>query len=99
MTLLSARAALLLFTLLALAATPTPAVGLFSLAASGTIDFNTSGDATIPNGTPWTFQLIYDTAAPDLAPADPTFGNFSNTAAPPALTFFHYQAGLRGHAR
>lgn len=93
MTTRSANAALLLFTLLALAATPARAAGLFSLAASGTITFNTSGDSTIPIGTPWTFELIYDTAAPDLSPADPTFGEFTNTAAPPALTFFHYQAG------
>src|SRR5262245_58880193 len=93
MTTLSAKAALLLFTLLVLAATPARTAGLFSLAASGTITFNTSGDSTIPIGTPWTFELIYDTAAPDLSPADPTFGDFTNTAAPPALTFFHYQAG------
>src|SRR5262245_17599379 len=93
MTTLSAKAALLLFTLLVLAATPARTAGLFSLAASGTITFNTSGDSTIPIGTPWTFELIYDTAAPDLSPADPTFGEFTNTAAPPALTFFHYQAG------
>src|SRR5262245_3170166 len=91
-TTLSARAALLLFAL-PLAATPARAAGLFSLAASGTISFNTSGDSTIPVGTPWTFELVYDTAAPDLSPADPTFGEFTNTAAPPALTFFHYQAG------
>jgi len=93
MTTLSTKGALLLFTLLALAATPARAAGLFSLAASGTITFNTSGDSTIPIGTPWTFELIYDTAAPDLSPADPTFGDFTNTAVPPALTFFHYQAG------
>ena len=93
MTTLPAKAALLLLTLLALAATPARAAGLFSLAASGTISVNTSGDSTIPIGTPFTFELIYDTAAPDLAPADPTFGNFTNTTVPPALTFFHYQAG------
>ena len=84
---------LLFFTLLALVATPARAAGLFSLAASGTISANTSGDSTIPVGTPWTFEIIYDTAAPDLSPGDPTFGNFGNTGTPPALTFFHYQAG------
>ena len=97
MTTRSANAALLSFTLLALAATPARA-SLFSLAASGTISFNSSGDSTIPIGTPWTFELTYDTAAPDLdfeltGSPDPTFGRFTNTAAPPALTFFHYQAG------
>src|SRR4029453_4700941 len=85
---------LVFFALLAtLAATPAWAASLFSLAAFGTISVKTSGDSTIPIGAPWTFELIYDTAAPDLSPADPTFGNFTNTAAPPALTFFHYQAG------
>jgi hypothetical protein len=65
-------AALLLFTLLTLAAMPARG-SLFTLAASGTISFNTSGDPTIPVGTPWTFELTYDTAAPDLDP-DPTSG-------------------------
>ncbi len=93
----SANAALLVLSLLVLAATPARA-DLFSLAASGTISENSSGDATIPIGTPWTFQLTYDTAAPDLdfqltSSPDPTFGRFTNTAAPPALTFFHYKAG------
>jgi hypothetical protein len=87
----SVNAALLMFTLLAVATTPAPA-SLFTLAASGTISFNTSGDPTIPVGTPWTFELTYDTAAPDLDP-DPTSGRFTNTAAPPAMTFFHYRAG------
>jgi len=72
-------------------ATPAQA-SLFELAASGTISDN-SGDSTIPIGTPWTFEVTYDTAAPDLAPADTTFGQFGNTIAPPALTSFHYQAG------
>src|SRR5215471_6150790 len=97
MTTRSARAALLLSALLALGATPARA-GLISLAASGTISSNSSGDSTIPIGTPWTFELIYDTAAPDLdfeltGSPDPTLGRFKNTSAPPALTFFHYQAG------
>jgi hypothetical protein len=92
----SARAALLLIGLPALGATPARA-SLFSLAVSGTISENSSGDSTIPIGTPWTFELTYDTAAPDLdfevGSPDPTFGRFTNTSAPPALTFFHYQAG------
>jgi hypothetical protein len=89
----SANAALLVFTPLALAASPAQA-SLFSLAASGTISFNSSSDSTtIPIGTPWNFELTYDTAAPDLAPADATFGQFGNTTAPPALNSFHYQAG------
>jgi hypothetical protein len=55
------NAALLLFTLLSLAAMPARA-SFFSLAASGTNSQNSSGDATIPIGTPWTFEIIYDTA-------------------------------------
>jgi hypothetical protein len=92
------NAALLLFTLLTLAAMPVRA-SLYSLAASGTISVNNSGDSTIPSGTPWSFELTYDTAAPDLdseltgLPPDPTFGRFTNTAEPPALMFFHYRAG------
>jgi hypothetical protein len=87
----------LLLILLSLAAMPVRA-SLFSIAASGTVSFNDSGDATIPVGTPWSFQIIYDTAAPDLdfetgGSADPTFGRFTNTGTPPAMTFFHYQAG------
>jgi hypothetical protein len=96
MTSRSASAALLAFTLLAVAATPARA-GLFSLKASGTI--NSSADpAVIPVGTPWTFKLTYDTAAPDLdfellGSPDPTFGRFKNTAGTPALLSFHYRAG------
>lgn len=97
MTTRSAKAALLLFNFLALATTPAPA-SLFSLAASGTISSNSSGDATIPVGVPWTFEIIYNAAAPDLDfeltnSPDPTFGRFKNIAAPPALIFFHYQVG------
>src|SRR6476469_338325 len=93
----SPNAALLLFTLLTLATMPTQA-RLFSLATSGTISENSSGDSTIPVGTPWSFEVTYDTAAPDLdfqstGSPDPTFGKFTNTASPPALTFFHYKAG------
>jgi hypothetical protein len=72
--------------------------GLYTLAASGTVTLNSSGDSTIPVGTPWSFELTYNTAAPDLdfeltSAPDPTFGRFKNTAAPPALTAFHYKAG------
>jgi PEP-CTERM motif len=93
----SAIAVVLLLTLLNVATTPARAT-LFSLAASGTISENSSGDSTISIGTPWTFELRYDTAAPDLdfeltGSPDPTFGRFTNTATPPALTFFHYRAG------
>jgi hypothetical protein len=70
----------------------------YQLAAAGEITANTNGDPTIPIGTPWSFELTYDTAAPDLdfellGAADPEFGRFKNTAAPPALLSFHYHAG------
>jgi hypothetical protein len=89
--------AVLLAAVSALAGTSAQA-DLFSLTASGTISFNGSGDATIPVGTPWTFELVYDSAAPDLdfeqtGSPDPTFGRFTNTGVPPALTSFHYRAG------
>ena len=85
------------FALLTLAANPARA-GLFSLEASGTISSNSSTDTTIPVGTLFGFELIYDTAAPDLdfeqtGSPDPTFGLFKNSGATAALTFFHYQAG------
>jgi hypothetical protein len=74
------------------------AADLYTLAASGTITSNSSGDPQIPVGTPFSFEIMYNTAAPDLdtefgGSPDPTFGRFDNTAAPPALTFFHYRAG------
>src|SRR5215813_432622 len=86
MTILSPAALLLLFTVTALPP------------ASGTISEYSSGDSTIPVGTPWTFELVYDTAAPDLdfeltGSPDPTFGRFTNAGAPPALSSFHYRAG------
>ncbi len=87
----SANTVLLVFALLMLATMPARA-SLFSLAASGTVSINTSGDSTIPVGTPWMFELTYDTVAPDLDP-DPTNGSFANTAVPPAMLFFHYRAG------
>ena len=70
----------------------------YQLAAAGTISNNASSDATIAVGTPWSFELTYDTAAPDLdfealGAADPTYGRFKNTALPPALVAFHYRAG------
>lgn len=88
-------AALLLCGVVALAPTSARA-GRYSLEASGTISLST--DAAIPAGTPWTFQLIYEAAAPDLdfestGSPTPTFGRFTNTGAPPALTSFHYLAG------
>ena len=89
--------AILSFALLALAATPAQA-SLFTLAASGTISENSSGDSSLAVGLPWTFDLTYDTAAPDLdfestGSPDPTFGRFTNTGAVPALISFHYRAG------
>jgi hypothetical protein len=91
------RAVLIPFVLSSLAATSARA-DLFSLTASGAITFNSSGDGTIPVGTPWAFELVYDTDAPDLdfeqsTSPDPTFGLYKNTGAPPALTSFHYRAG------
>jgi hypothetical protein len=93
----STKAVLFMFTISAFVTTPASA-GLFSLEASGTISLNSSGDPTIPSGTPWSLQLVYRTTAPDLdfeltTSPDPTFGRFKNTAAPPAMTFFHYKAG------
>jgi hypothetical protein len=92
-----ANTAVVLFPLLTLT-TMSARASLFTLAASGTITSNSSGDATIPTGTPWSFEITYNTAAPDLdfeltGSPDPTFGRFNNTAAPPAMTFFHYKAG------
>jgi hypothetical protein len=92
-----ATSAPVLLLLLTFATMPARA-SLFTLAASGTITSNSSGDPTIPTGTPWSFEITYNTAAPDLdfqlaGSPDPTFGRFTNTAAPPAMTFFHYKAG------
>jgi hypothetical protein len=88
---------ILSFALFALAATPARA-SLFTLAASGTISENSSGDSSLAVGTPWSFDLTYNTAAPDLdfeleGSPDPTFGLFTNAGATPALTSFHYRAG------
>lgn len=89
------RAALGLCVSLALSPSPVRA-DLVSLAASGTIAV--SDDTTIPVGTPWTFDVTYDTSAPDLdfeltGSPTPTFGRFTNTGATPALIAFHYHAG------
>jgi hypothetical protein len=93
----SVRLLALVFTLVA-SATGSAQGSLFTLAATGTITFNSSQDSTIPIGTPWTFEVTYNTAAPDLdfeltSAPDPTFGRFTNSATPAALTSFHYQAG------
>ena len=70
----------------------------YSLAVSGTVSSNTTGDATIPVGTPWSFEVVYNAAAPDddldvLSFLDEIYGIFNNTTTPPALVSFHYQAG------
>ena len=83
--------ALLWMMLLVLTALPLRAE-LFSVSASGRITVNNTGDPIIPVGTPWTFELIYNTASPDLD-LDPTHGLYMNSGAIPALTFFHYRAG------
>jgi hypothetical protein len=77
---------------------PPAEAALVSFSAAGRVTVNSSVDATIPAGTPWSFELIYDTAAPDLdfvltGEPDPTFGRFTNEGAIPALIFFHYRAG------
>ena len=77
---------------------PPVQAALVSFSATGKITLNSSADSTIPAGTPWTFELIYNTAAPDLdfvltGEADPTFGRYTNEGAIPAMTFFHYRAG------
>ena len=83
---------------LVVAAAESAWAGRYQLAAAGEISTNASSDVTIPVGTPWSLELTYDTAAPDLdfevlGAADPTYGRFKNTAAPPALVSFHYRAG------
>jgi len=80
-----------------LALTPTyAAASLYSLAVSGTV--GSSNFAEIPVGTPWSFELIYETDAPDLdfeltGSPTPSFGLYTNTSSPHALASFHYQAG------
>ena len=93
----SLKAALPWLSIVALLAVPARSE-LFSVSASGRINTNNSLDTTIPIGTPWTFEVIYDTAAPDRdfvlsGIPDPTFGRFTNEDSIPALHFFHYKAG------
>jgi len=93
----SPKSALVSLALLMLAA-GTAQAALFTLSASGKITLNISPDTTIPAGTPWEFEVIYETSAPDLdfeltGTPDPSVGRFTNTGNPPALTFFHYRAG------
>ena len=81
------KVVLLWLTIQSLVAAPVQAE-LISVSASGTISKNNSADTTIPVGTPWTFEIIYDTAAPDLdfeLTGRPlaTFGRFTNTGAIP----------------
>ena len=86
----------ILLGVLAFAAVPARAE-LISLSASGTINPNSTASTTIPAGTPWRFEIIYNTDAPDrdfelTGTPDPTFGLYDNEGAIPALTFFHYSA-------
>ena len=69
----------------------------YELSVTGKIGENNSADPSIPVGSLFSFQLVYDTAAPDLdvdltTTPDPTFGRFTNTGVIPALLSFHYQA-------
>jgi hypothetical protein len=84
--------------LLVVVAASAAQAGVYELSAAGVITVNASDDASIAVGTPWAFELRYDTAAPDLdfellGAAEPTYGRFKNTAVPAALVAFHYQAG------
>jgi hypothetical protein len=93
----ASKSVLLWFTIHSLVAAPVRA-DLISLSASGRITLNLSADTTIPVGSPWTFEVIYNTAAPDhdvevTGASDSTFGVFTNAGAIPAITFFHYRAG------
>jgi len=91
-----AAAVVLVCALASLSTTPARA-GLYELDVTGKIGENNSADQSIPVGSLFAFQLVYDTAAPDLdfdltTTPDPTFGRFTNTGVPPALVSFHYQA-------
>lgn len=91
------KVALPLLSIVALFAAPARSE-LYSVSASGRISVNNSLDTTIPLGTPWVFEIIYDAASPDRdfvlsGTADPTFGRFTNEDSIPALHFFHYKAG------
>ena len=65
MSIYSSKSVLLWLTIYNLVAAPVQAE-LFSLSASGKITLNSVGDPTIPVGTPWTFEIIYNTTALDL---------------------------------
>lgn len=91
------KVALVVTGIFCIAAT-TAHAALVSLSATGTITLNSSLDTTIPVGTPWEFEIIYNTAAPDrdfvtTGTPDPTYGRFTNEGSIAALTFFHYRAG------
>src|SRR5262245_45369314 len=87
-----ASGAVLLLALAAVDAMPARAE-LFTLTTTGKISANFSDQTTILKDMPWLFRLTYDTAAPDLDAGNPEHGVFANTATPPALRSFHYQAG------
>jgi hypothetical protein len=93
----ASKSLLLCITICSLVAAPVQAE-LISLSAFGRITENSIADPSIPVGTPWKFEIIYNTTAPDLdfeltgAP-DSTFGRFTNGGAIPAITFFQYRAG------
>jgi hypothetical protein len=94
----STRAAALSALFVVASLSPAPAHAIpYELSVTGKIGENNSADASIPVGSLFSFQLVYDTAAPDLdvdltTTPDPTFGRFTNTGATPALLSFHYQA-------
>ncbi len=76
--------------LLLVIAWPTQAA-LVSLEASGEI--TVGGAASIPPGTQWKCEIVYDTDALDTA-GTPTLGEYKNVPGQtPALRFFHYEAG------
>ena len=82
MSIKPSKSVLLWLTIYSLVAVPVQAE-LFSLSASGKITLNSIADPTIPVGTPWTFEIIYDTAAPDL--------DFELTGAPDSHFWTFYQ--------
>jgi NAD(P)-dependent dehydrogenase (short-subunit alcohol dehydrogenase family) len=90
MSIKPSNSVLLWLTIYSLAAASVQAE-LFSLSASGKITLNSTADSTISVGTPWTFELIYNTAAADVdfevtSAPDSTFGRFTNAGAIPAGT-------------
>jgi len=88
---------LILLTVLVFAAAAVRAE-IISMSASGKINPNSTASTTIPAGTPWTFEIIYNTTSLDrdfelTGTPDPTFGIYNNHGDIPTLTFFHYRAG------